>query len=49
MRDMVDRMFAGSSEGPVMSLIKDRQIDAEKIAKLSKNLDEELNQEGGDQ
>ena len=29
-----------------MSLIKDRQIDAEKIARLSKKLDEELNDEG---
>src|SRR6202051_3211643 len=52
-RDLVDRMFDGSSEGLVMSLIKDRQIDAEKIAKLSKKLDEELNneelsEEGGD-
>jgi predicted transcriptional regulator len=48
-RDMVDRIFGGSSEGLVMSLIKDRQIDAEKIAKLSKKLDEELNNEGGDE
>jgi BlaI family penicillinase repressor len=53
-RDLVDRMFGGSSEGLVMSLIKDRQIDAEKIARLSKKLDEELNEdeelnkEGGD-
>jgi predicted transcriptional regulator len=39
-RDLVDRMFGGSSEELVMSLIKSRQIDAGKIAKLSKELDE---------
>jgi predicted transcriptional regulator len=38
--DLVDRMFGGSSEKLVMSLIKSRQIDAEKIAMLSKKLDE---------
>jgi BlaI family transcriptional regulator, penicillinase repressor len=39
--DLVDRMFGGSSEQLVMSLIKSRQIDPAKIAKLSKKLDEE--------
>ena len=39
--DLVDRMFGGSSEELVMSLIKSRQIDAEKIAKLSKKLDDD--------
>jgi len=43
-RDLVDRMFGGSSEELVMSLIKSRQIDAKKIAELSKRLKEE----GGD-
>jgi len=43
-RDLVDRMFGGSSEELVMSLIKSRQIDAAKIARLSKRLDE-----GGDE
>jgi BlaI family transcriptional regulator, penicillinase repressor len=33
-RDLVDRMFGGSSEELVMSLIKTRQLDAEKIAQL---------------
>jgi BlaI family transcriptional regulator, penicillinase repressor len=33
-RDLVDRMFGGSSEELVMSLIKTRQLDAEKIAEL---------------
>jgi predicted transcriptional regulator len=38
-RDLVDRMFGGSSEELVMSLIKSRQIDAKRIAKLSKRLE----------
>jgi predicted transcriptional regulator len=37
-RDLVDRMFGGSSEELVMSLIKSRQIDPKKIAELSKRL-----------
>jgi predicted transcriptional regulator len=40
-RDLVDRMFGGSSEELVMSLIKSRQIDAKKIAELSKRIEEE--------
>ncbi|MGA2535048.1 MAG: BlaI/MecI/CopY family transcriptional regulator [Terracidiphilus sp.] len=40
-RDLVDRMFGGSSEELVMSLIKSRQIDARKIAELSRRLEEE--------
>ena len=40
-RDLVDRMFGGSREEVVMSLIKSRQIDAKKIAELSKRLEEE--------
>lgn len=44
-RDLVDRMFGGSNEELVMSLIKSKQIDAEQIARLSKK----LNKEGGDQ
>jgi predicted transcriptional regulator len=40
-RDLVDRMFGGSSEDLVMSLIKSRQIDPKKIAELSKRLDQE--------
>ncbi len=39
--DLVERMFRGSSEALVMSLIKSRQIDAKKIAELTKRLDEE--------
>ena len=40
-RDLVDRMFGGSSEELVMSLIKSKQIDAKKIAELSKRLADE--------
>lgn len=40
-RDMVDRMFGGSSEELVMNLIRSRQIDAQKIADLTRRLDEE--------
>lgn len=40
-RDLVDRMFGGSSEDLVMSLLKNRQIDPKKIAELTKRLEEE--------
>ncbi|HKF48412.1 MAG TPA: BlaI/MecI/CopY family transcriptional regulator [Terracidiphilus sp.] len=40
-RDLVDRMFGGSSEELVMSLIKTRQIDAKRIAELSRRLERE--------
>jgi predicted transcriptional regulator len=40
-RDLVDRMFGGSSEELVMSLIKSKQIDAKKIAELSRRLQEQ--------
>ena len=39
-RDLVDRMFGGSTEELVMSLIKNKQIDAEQVARLSRMLDE---------
>jgi BlaI family transcriptional regulator, penicillinase repressor len=39
-RDLVDRMFGGSTEELVMSLIKTKQIDAKQIARLSKMLEE---------
>ena len=35
LRDMIDRMFGGSSEELVMSLLKSRQFDAKRLAKLS--------------
>jgi BlaI family transcriptional regulator, penicillinase repressor len=39
-RDLVDRMFGGSSEELVMSLIKSRQIDPRRIAELTRRLEE---------
>ena len=40
-RDLVDRMFGGSADELVMSLIKNRQIDPKRIAELSRRLQEE--------
>lgn len=37
-RDIVERMFGGSSEELVMSLIKTRQVDPKRIADLTRNL-----------
>jgi predicted transcriptional regulator len=37
-RDLIERMFGGSSEELVMSLIKSRHVDAKKIAELSRRL-----------
>jgi predicted transcriptional regulator len=39
-RDLVERMFGGSSEELVMSLIQSKQIDAKKLAALTKRLEE---------
>jgi predicted transcriptional regulator len=39
LRDLVDRMFGGSSEELVMSLIKTRQIDPKRIAELTRQLE----------
>ena len=41
LRDMIDRMFGGSSEQLVMSLLKSRQIDAKRLAKLTEKFKEE--------
>jgi predicted transcriptional regulator len=38
-RDLVSRMFGGSSEDLVMSLVKTRQIDSVTLARLSKTLE----------
>jgi BlaI family transcriptional regulator, penicillinase repressor len=47
LRDLVDRMFGGSSEELVMSLLKTRQIDAKRLAQLTKQFDsEQFNKEG---
>ena len=37
-RDLVERMFGGSSEELVMSLIKSRQVDPARIADLSRKV-----------
>ena len=41
LKDLVDRMFGGSSEELVMSLLKSRQINSKKIAELTRRLEEE--------
>jgi len=37
-RDLVERMFGGSSEELVMSLVKSRQVDLERIADLGQKI-----------
>jgi predicted transcriptional regulator len=44
-RDLVDRMFGGSTDELVMSLIKSRQIDPKRIAELSRRVREEGQEE----
>ena len=41
LRDLIDRMFGGSSEELVMSLLKSRQIDAKKLAELTRKFNKE--------
>jgi len=38
--DLLNRMFGGSVDALLMSLVKSQQIDAEKLAKLQKLIDE---------
>jgi len=45
-RDLIDRMFGGSSEELVMSLLKNGQIDARKLAELTRRFHR---QEGEDE
>ncbi len=40
-RDLVDRMFGGSSEDLVMSLVKTRQLDARKLASIARKLQQQ--------
>lgn len=40
-RDFVERAFGGSPEALVMSLVKTNQVDLEKIAQLSRQLEAE--------
>src|ERR1700756_965400 len=39
-RDLVDRMFGGSSEALVMSLLKNGDIDAKKLAELTERFNQ---------
>lgn len=39
LRDLIDRMFGGSSEDLVMSLVKTRQLDARQLAELTRRLE----------
>ena len=41
LRDLIDRMFSGSSEDLVMSLLKSRQIDAKTLADLTRRFEKE--------
>lgn len=41
LRDVIDRMFGGSSEDLVMSLLKSRQIDARHLAKLTERFNKQ--------
>ncbi len=40
-RDLIDRMFGGSSEELVMSLLKSRQIDARRLSELTEKFNRE--------
>ena len=45
-RELAERMFSGSSEDLVMSVVKSRQVDPVRIAELSRKIAEE--EEAGD-
>ncbi len=47
LRDLMDRMFGGSSEELVMSLLKNRQIDAKKLAELTRRFQAERDNKKG--
>jgi len=46
--DIVDRMFGGSVEALLMSLVKSRQLDAEKLAKVQQLIEQYEQRERGD-
>jgi BlaI family transcriptional regulator, penicillinase repressor len=48
-RDLVDRMFGGSADELVMSLIKSRQIDPKRLAELTRRLQEENAKESAEE
>ena len=41
LRDLVDRMFGGSAEELVMSLVKNKQVDAKLLATLAARIEQE--------
>ena len=41
LHEMVERLFGGSVDGLLMSLVKTRQLDAKKIAELARRLETE--------
>ena len=40
-RDLIDRLFGGSVEGLLMSLVKSKQLDADKLEKLTELIEEQ--------
>ncbi len=46
LRDFIDRVFGGSSEELVMSLVKTRHLDAKQLAELTRRLESE---QGGEE
>ena len=46
--DLLDRMFGGSVDALLMSLVKSRQIDAKKLAELQQLIDEHERGKEGD-
>ncbi len=44
-RDLIDRMFGGSSEELVMSLLKNGEIDADRLAELTHRFNEQEGKE----
>lgn len=47
MRDIIDRLFGGSAESLVMSLVEAKHLTSERLAKLHKILDQERKQSDG--
>lgn len=43
-RDLIDRMFGGSSQQLMMTLVKDRQIDAKTLEELTRKLAEQADE-----
>jgi predicted transcriptional regulator len=44
-RDMVDRLFGGSIEGLLMSLVKSNQLDPKKLEELRQRIDQQEHRE----